>query len=528
MTTPARPTAAVRGHLPTYLVCGLLIAAGVVLSQSAVHWRQNIVDSHLFAYHGWCVSQGAAPYIDIWDNKPPGIWWVNAAGFGLCGEGIAGEILICSVALTLSLAAFAAIARAAYHPSLTILATLTGCIVLPHLIYEGGANRTETFVVACEALAVLGYLRWLRGRRWAWLVFAGLAAGTAPLFKQSGIAAGAACALHLAWLQFGPRRDARIGVGPWLKAGAAVVVVPVVVAAVLAAQGALGEAWYAVGPFNRAYFAINDATYVRIDRALKIYWEVLTPLRWLFAAAAIGLLWAIVRRFRARPGAPADRTYVELLWVWFLLAVYLACVGPGRRGHHFMPVLPSLALLALYPLHALAAGRGLYQRVVAHPSAATVMVVFGYVLALLFARNVVESERCWREKPGWYAFSYTEPTGEQLRAAEIRRLTDPDDSIYVWGWSPGTYRYAYRPCPSRFATFEKVGQLGAHAEFILDAAIEDIRQKPPEVIVFSTNDLNGLRTADPHGDFTDWLFERYEDRGIVAGMHIMTPQRGSP
>lgn len=514
----------------------LLVAVAVVVNQSAVHWRQNVADSHLFAYHGWCVSQGARPYLDIWDNKPPGIWWLNAAGFWLFGEGIGGEVLICAAALTLSLLAFVATARTVYHSSLTIPAAIVAGVLLTHQTYECGANRTETFVVAAEMSAVLGYLRWWRTGRWGWLVLGGMAAGAAPFFKQSGLAAAAACGLHLAWTQVRSRRAAqapahlRPGWKPWLLAGAALAVVPLGVAGMLAAEGALSEAWLAVGPFNRAYFAIHDASYLRLDQALKIYWQVIKPLGWLFAAAGVGLAWSLWSQWprgRQHGAGGEQRTGALLLWLWFLLAVYLACVGPGRRGHHFMPVLPALGLLALYPLHKLAGQRGLATRLTARPTTAIVLVLYAYVLGQLALGNAGELARCWNEKSHWYALSYAQPKGYQLQADEIRRLTAPGEAIYVWGWSPGTYRYAYRPCVSRFATFEKVGQLGSYAQFILDGAIEDIRRAPPRVFVTSAGDLSGLRSS-ADSPFARWLSTHYEDRGLVGGMHILVRRGARP
>lgn len=77
---PPGPTAEVRlAAASRVLTCGVLVAVAVTVNASAVHGRQNLADSHLFGYYGWCVSQGARPYLDVWDNKPPGIWWVNAA-----------------------------------------------------------------------------------------------------------------------------------------------------------------------------------------------------------------------------------------------------------------------------------------------------------------------------------------------------------------------------------------------------------------------------------------------------------------
>jgi hypothetical protein len=554
----------------TWAVCGVLIGVAVVLNQSAVHWRANVVDSHLFAYHGWCVAQGARPYLDIWDNKPPGIWWANAAGFRLCGEGMGGELLICSVALTISLVAFVGMARFAYHPSLTVPAAATGCVLLTHLVYECGANRTETFVVACESLAMLGYLRWWRFGNLHALALGGLAAGAAPFFKQSGLAVGAACALHLAWTQLRAARTGRLLMAgaepgryatagtepgrykPWGVAAGMFAVVPAYVTTVLAAQGALGAAWYALGPFNQAYFAVGDATWVALGRAIGIYWEVLTPLAGLLALAAAGLLWSLWSRWHAprrqngtslgTPTAPvageapalplpgagpsARRTGVVVIWLWFLLGAYLACVGPGRRGHHLMPVLPALGLLALYPLHKLMGAQGLARRVAAHPAAAAALVLYGYVLAQLAAANAPQLANSWKEKTHWYAWSYATPRDYQRQAAEVRRLTRPDEPIYVWGWSPGTYRYAYRPAASRFATLEKLGQVGVHARFILDAAMADVRRAAPKVLLFSAGDLHGV-LAEPISPFGAWLAEHYHDQGVIGGMHVLL-RRGGP
>lgn len=94
---PAGPTAEVRlAAVLRVLICGVLVATAVTVNASAIHWRQNLADSHLFGYYGWC-------------------------------------------------------------------------ILLTHVGYECGGNRTETFVILFERLAVLGYVRWLRGRRLAWL-----------------------------------------------------------------------------------------------------------------------------------------------------------------------------------------------------------------------------------------------------------------------------------------------------------------------------------------------------------------------
>jgi hypothetical protein len=310
---------------------------------------------------------------------------------------------------------------------------------------------------------------------------------------------------------------------PWAVGGAAVITLPGIAALVLAAQGALGEAWFAVWKFNRAYFEVNDAAWFRLRGGFAPYLAELPPLYGLYAVAAIGLPLAALRRWvRARPAAMVNSgcECIGLFWLWLAAALYLACIGPGRLAYHLATTLAPLGLLALYPLHWLAGGRDLGRRIVGRPSLAVVVVVYLWIVAAAGGDSIAVARRCWADKPHWYALRRQPPAPYEVQAAEIRRVTRPDDTIYVWGWSPGTYRFAYRHSPSRFATLEKLGQVGHFAEFIRDGAIADIRRAPPAVFVISTGDLRALLTP-PRSDFAEWVDQSYRDLGDFEGMHIL-------
>jgi hypothetical protein len=504
-----------------------VIVAGVVINQSAVHWRANSADSDLFAYYGWCVSQGARPYLDVWDNKPPGIWWVNAAAVRIAGVGVASDLLLGATALLVSLGAFVAGARTIYHRDILLPAAVVGVLLLTDQRFECGANRTETWVVGLEAAGVAAYVRWLRTRRPPWLLVAGLCAGTAPLFKQSGLAAAGAIGLHWVWMQLvtarraDPQRGRTGQTSRFVQACvlcAALAVPAALAGGALAAQGALGEAAFAVGRFNRAYFAIRDATWLDLGPAWRAAAPALLPLAPVAALALLGLLPTIWRRTSPRLGPP--RRGAGIVAVWLLLAAYLALAGPGRRGHHFMPLLAPLGLLALAPLHLLAGRHGLRRALTARPTAAAALVVYGFALVLFALGNGPALARAWAVKPSWYALSYARPTDEQLRAAEVIRRTRPDESIYVWGWSPGTYRWAARRAASRFATVEKFGQVGAPARFIVDGAAEDIVRSEPRLIFLSPHDYDGIVAKDP-GEFGRWLRDHYHLGPNIAGMYLL-------
>lgn len=558
--TPARRRGAALSRVLVIVVATLAI----LINQSASHWRDNLADDHLFAFFGWRVASGATPYLDVWDNKPPGIWWINAAAFLVCGEGPWGPVVASTTALALSLAAFSGAAAALFHPSVRGLALVVGALVLTHLRYECGGNRTETWVVALETLAVCGYLRWRCSRRHAWLVVAALAAGAAPVFKQAGIAAAAACLLHglCGWWLRRHHHARRAGPGPpveptpcgpraaWVTAALAALAPSATAAGVLAAQSALSEAHFAVGAFNHAYFAVHDARWLPNEMVWRVVRPALLPMVPLLALAGAGVLIATIGSIRDRaarrrqsslapadagqpagaaahsssaaalgvPGAPA------LLVAWVLLAFYFALVGPGRREYHLMPMLPGLALLALLPLHTLAGARGLRQQLALRPTHCAAFVAYALVLVGFVAPGAAATLAAWRHKRAPWSTAWAVPPPHELQAAYIRAHGLPTDRLYVWGWSPSTYRAAYRANASRFATLEKRSHVGEHAQFILDGAIADLRAHPPRWILITPSDLRGL-SESPERSFAEWLASAYAERAVVGGMTVL--ERGS-
>jgi hypothetical protein len=381
---------------------------------------------------------------------------------------------------------------------------------------------------------MLGYVRWRRCGRTRWLILCGLAGGAAPWFKQSGAAALAACAVHMAWRGWRDRTRGRgpraleVGAVPGrlaavgLVGGASAAAPSLAVLAGLWATGSVGEALFAVGRFNKAYFVTGDATWFA-PKAMGVFLPDLAVIAGLLAFAAIGLIAIAAGAVRGHLSRrdPADHTVetAALFLMWFVAALWLAAMAPGRRSHHLMPALPPVGLLALLPFALLAKQRPLAAALIARPSAAVLAVLFVTALGNVGVESLREVNAIWRQKPTWYSTQRIVPRGPQLRARAIRRLAPRARSMYVWGWSPGTYRFALLPCPSRYATIEKVGQVGQPAQFIVEGAVADLRRTPADVFVISTGDYAAL--AEPADAFGAWLDSEYEDREVVDGMHIL-------
>ena len=519
-------------------IAGTQIAAFILFNQSSIHWRENSADDHLYAYCGWRILHGAVPYTGVWDNKPPGIWWLNALAFAVCGDGIANDLLLGSLALAVLIIGFIVAARAVYGRSATWPALFTGGVLLTHLQFECGSNRTETFVAATEICAVAAYLCWLRAGCGGWLFAAGLAAGAAPWFKQNGVAVIAALAVHL--LLFGGwKQRSELGVQCSVRAGASpqsfrsriatfafgLSIMPLAAIILLAAQGALGEFYNAVIVFNRYFFIAGDATWIHIARPMQLYWSELVQIWKIPGLAAVGFVIFVGRRLaRRRVGLDLQDLGQLLIWLWLALDFYLACVATGRLAYHLAPVLTPLGLLALQPLMALLGRERLSARFTASPLMLAVMLTFGYMIFEVFEQSWKAARPGWLEKPAWYALERKQPTPYEAQAAAIRAWTRPEEYIYVWGWSPGTYRFAYRRCPSRFATIEHVSHVYPYGNFIVEGAQRDLQANPPAVFVISITDYPAL-VAAPVSPFAAWFEKMYVLRETISGMNLFVRRK---
>lgn len=501
------------------------ILTWVAYNQSAAHWGANLADAHLFGYFGWLVTQGERPYLDFWDNKPPGIWWLNAAAFRVFGEGILGDMAICGAATFAVIAAVRAIAVATWEMSLAWPALLVGGMLLTHGRFECGVNRTETFVIAFESAAVAFFLRSRRAQRQAgWLAAAGICAGLAPLFKQAGAAAGAACLCGLTIDAIAARRSTAqrsgrqrlLGIGVFCTAA---LMPPLAAALALAWPSALGAAYFATVEFNRAYFAVGDASWMNISGGTKLFWgKCIVPLAWPLGMGAAGALLALIRRFQ-RENTSGDPVSLITVTVWGGIAYYLATVGPGRQAYHFATVLPAIAVLSLWPLSVLARSGNLGSAIMRRPSAAVMLVIYTAGFSGLAYQSFSAARGAWASKPHWYSLKRTHPSGFEQQAMAIRAHSSPADRVYVWGWDPGAYRFAYRRTVSRFVTLEKGSHVGAHARFIVEGAIRDLRATPPRVFMIGTADWRGLQTGSD-ADFAVFITQNYREISTIDGMML--------
>ncbi|MFH0980894.1 MAG: hypothetical protein V2A79_05075 [Planctomycetota bacterium] len=480
--------------LATILACLPVL----VVSQFIAHARVDEFDAWLFAYYGREMLDGRELYADLWDNKPPGIFWMNAFGLWTAGGGLTGVYVLCAIAVVGSAAIVFVATKRLYGWSPAGLATVLAALYLNIWPYHVGSNRPSTFYVltelACFALYCLGLSR--PERRRSALRGAGRAGALSVCFMQTALAATAAVVFHTLYLAVRrqvPLREAGTRLR-YLAEGWLTIVVLVVLALLWSSD--LKWAWNAVVGFNRMYFLPRvGSSLIPPFFAVEEHLRVLgLPL----ILAGATLVQPLLRRFLggARekdddPSGARPAGLLFLLWAWLLCGLYLALVGPHKRLPYFGVALPPLVMLSAHGVYLLLrSGRRLTQT---QPTYHVVVggLWLGYMLIFPLQKQVEEGGKQY-----YHRFIEGSERHYVEAVAAIQRYVRPDETIFVFGYGPQLYWDVDRPSAIRYIGTEKAAQLGSHGQPLFDEITALLIQAKPKALLVDPDDFERSSLAD--------------------------------
>ncbi len=165
------------------------VLASTVLGRLFTAISLDGFDAAFFAYVGEKWLEGYILYVDIWDIKPPGIFFVNALVFWLGLKSFSALAVLEGLFILGCIATIYTIMRQFGAPTISIFLATTACAIMANLEYfNGHGNLTEIYVLWPSALSMLKFARALPDLRSGQLILAGFFAGIATSFKLIGIA----------------------------------------------------------------------------------------------------------------------------------------------------------------------------------------------------------------------------------------------------------------------------------------------------------------------------------------------------
>jgi hypothetical protein len=476
----------------------LLVGIAIVIFTGWVHLYQfsaplteRAADSFVLLVLGKNVARGLVPYRDLWEMKPPGIFWYLGTIFSTLPMAMwSVRVVDYLVSVAAGLAFYHLCRMAGARRALALIGTACWLYFAYHPRFDLGGIFTETYMAIFSVFSMAAAATYWNTRRWVYAMLSGAAAAGAVLFKHPGLAV-VLPALLLVSTSF----------RAVLVFGASVALPGIVVVAYFWFRGAFAEfmdcnVWFLIpyGGFSSGFPLTG-----RLLNLAQTCWTYLTESPALLVAVAFGPLTCAFHPSRFRVAA--------VLWVAadFLM---IALQNKGYYVHNYLiQFFPSLFFSATLGAAFLFQAQPRERWTV---SVLRLVAVVGVILLCWLPLKRAYAEREPTVRQQWQRFLagpsawQVNPAGnyEQQIGQYIRDHSAPDDSILVCGAggnvgpSVSLYWTADRAPASRYfyphmLTGFRVAEHGAMLE----------RTKPRYVIV--TDCTGYMDTIQP------WLRDNY-------------------
>ena len=493
------------------------------------------IDQSLWASAVRGMSRGQLLYRDVWEQRPPGIYWIYLTGFrtfGWTAATVAWLDILAAAATTVLL--FLTTRKLARRETALLASALYATLTMPAAIYGYGGflerSISETFIVVCVALSAWGAATCLHRSSTIVAFVTGLAAGAAVVLKPN---AGLYFPALLAWAAFHVSRPLSKSARPATVAIAAAAVMPLAALTWLWSLGLLGEAKTAVVDFNRFYVGQGfEASAYALEFSKAVWLRIKTDPLWFGGAAgSVAAIAQLARKRRLEP-LPA------LAMCWGAAAVLVIIVNGARLfNSYFTNALAPLSLMAAWFIGDSVVQRSAVRRGLA---GATVLAMAFLFVQRGSAERILEWTRAdvsflrghmdrssYLERFGGYANDrgYSARANTEL-ADYIRRRTDPDDRIYLFGINgAGVYFESDRLTAHPFlrVNFFVDPEITRFPDrrFRLSSVAEELEARRPAYLIFETLHIRSPGGREM-GAIADGLPQNPVLLKLLSGYHLET------
>lgn len=469
-------------------------------------------DSGVFLYTGWRITQGAIPYRDMWDHKPPGVFYLNALGLLIGGGHARGVLLVEFAALLAATVLLVAVAYEALGRLAALGAAAFWFMGLITLL--AGGNYAEQYALLPQLLIIWLCWRSERAGRYspAALLLVGALAALLVLLKPNLVGAGVAAGLLI--LIRGLRRRPWHGLARDLALIAAGFAAPLAAtAAYFAAHGALGAMLDAVLTYNRVY---ADVLLGDRRRAVLGGLQLLNRVGvTVLALAGLGL--ALLDLAGGKTRGPA-RGLLLLIALAVPIELVLASASGRPYVQYFTPWLPWFALLiGLFCATLGGAGQPLTLAVVRPVSAPlgvwAVLALVGMAIPLPLWNQMREISNTDK--------GAGPPSAQMLAAAYLERTTPPGSAVLVWGANAGVNFLSRRPAPGKFVYQYPLITSGYTSPAMIRGFLDDLRRYRPAVILDTSSTNGWIPPLDAAGR-AGWAV--HPEEGVSASTYRVMPE----
>lgn len=306
------------------------------LEREVIDWDESV-----FILIAANVLDGHLPYVELFELKPPVLFFMLAGVMAVFGESLLVVRLFSDVCILASCAAVFAISRRWTDPISAGLGTLT--FIAISSTYFFGQHMSSELPATAMLMAALWLLLARRDRLWA-VACAGLLVSLATLTRSNLGAAAVAFAVWLLVAYFRPSFCAhRWAFAAFVGAGA---IPPGLLVLLYWAADALFELRASIIDAPLAYAGNQLSVLEALDKHTE-WWVMATQSdpyligTWTVLTAGV-MTWVSIRVLRERAGGGATRSGASegLLWVTFAAVLLSIMIGGEAYPHYWLQLFP--------------------------------------------------------------------------------------------------------------------------------------------------------------------------------------------
>ena len=427
-------------------------------------------DSGVFLYIGWRILNGELPYKDVWDHKPPVVFYIDALGLAITKHSRWGVWLLEFAGLFFAAFVGYRLIRRFFGAFPAILSTFLWLSTLIFLIQAEWGNLTEEYALPLQFLAL-----WLatdtfespvpKYRYWFAI---GLIGGIAFFTKQTTIGIWISIVLFLVVYKLKMRQFRElVFILFFFFSGVTVVFVSWI--AFFALQGGLPQFWDCVFEYNFAYSALHPGVVSHIKPVIAgikpLVQSGLLPL------AGIGYVFVVVLLAFKRDFIRKWLPLFAIILFDLPFELLLVSISGNTYGHYYISMLPILALLSGIAFWIIFSSQFLQDI----PSVAHDILAIGIVSVLLWSAFYSQYKIL--------SFRY-----EQIPIISyVQSNTTSTDTVLLWGAESSVNYFSYRKSPSRFVYQYPLYTKGYTSEHLIVEFLDDLIANKPRLLIDTRN-----------------------------------------
>ncbi len=439
----------------------------VLLPISPLNMRGINRDSGVFLYMGWRILNGELPYLDVWDHKPPIIFYLNALGLAIMDNSRWGVWLL--EFLFLFLAAFIGfkIIQKAFGTFPAIFSTLLWLLTLLFVIQ--GGNLTTEYTLPLQFTALMFAQITFEKQNisvWRWLLIGAIGA-IAFFTKQTAIGIWISIIMFLFIYRLKSHRLKELFF-EFLSFLIGLFLVFLFWILFFIIRGGGAEFWSSAFEYNLIY----STTIVGLSARLRPILFGIFPLTkvGLFQFAGIGYMIGLLLIFYKRD---IPRNWIPLIVIGLFdlpIELILISVSGKTYAHYYMTILPVLALFSAIPIWVIYKSKLLdnIPNIIKNTLNVCIIILFFWTSLRLYKSRI----NSWRHMDT-----------DQAIVSYIKLNTTKEDYVLLWGAETKINFLSQRMSPTRFVYQNPIYNQEYVNEQMIVEFLNDIIQNNPKFII---------------------------------------------